>query len=147
MLNDIKLHGRFGRDPELEDKEGRNGPYKKVSFSLAVDRDFGDQTDWFYCVMMGNRAQVIDKYFKKGSEIIVWGRMESYKNKNDQISWLVKMEGFDFAGSNNSGSAGSSSEPRRNERTETREGTSGSVLSSFDDLPDTFEEAEDDIPF
>ena len=145
MLNDIKLHGRLGRDPELETRQGQNGPYKRVNFSLAVDRDFGDGCDWFYCVMIGKRAEVIDKYFSKGSEILVSGRMESYRPKNnpDQTSWIVKMSGFDFVGSNSSGSpnnsssTGSSAAPTQSEPRQ----------ASFDDLPDTFEAAEDDIPF
>ena len=131
MLNHIELHGRLGRNPELAEKQGQKGPYKRVTFSLAVDRDFGDGCDWFYCVMIGKRAEVIDKYFRKGSEIIVSGRMESYKPKNnpDQTAWLVKMSGFDFAGSNNS--TGSNSAPNE----------------ANGEIPDSFEEAEDDIPF
>lgn len=145
MLNHIELHGRLGRDPELTERKGQNGLYKRVTFSLAVDRDFGDGCDWFYCVMNGNRAAVIDKWFSRGSEIVVTGRMESYHPKNDpnNTAWLVKMDGFDFVGSNSSGSpnnsssTGSSAAP---EQSEPRQ-------SSFDDLPDSFEAAEEDIPF
>ena len=100
MLNDIKLHGYFGRDPELSDGEGINGPYKKVSFSIGVSRSYGDGTDWFRCVMYGKRAEVIDKFFRTGSEIIVSGRMESYKPKNDpeRTAYIVKVYDFDFCG-------------------------------------------------
>lgn len=145
MLNDIKLHGRLGRDPELETKQGQNGPYKRVNFSLAVDRDFGDGCDWFYCVMIGKRAEVIDKYFSKGSEILVSGRMESYKPKNnpDQTSWIVKMSGFDFVGSGSStGSSSGSFKPVTEKPT-----FSEPTQVALEDLPDTFEAAEDDIPF
>ena len=112
MLNDIKLQGYLGRDPELTEQQGQNGPYKRVAFSLGVGRDYGDGTDWFYCVMYGKRAEVIEKYFSKGSEIIVSGRMESYKPKNDQnrTAWLVKMSDFYFTRNRSgSGSDGSSS--------------------------------------
>lgn len=149
MLNDIKLHGRLGKDPDLKVLQGQKGPYSRVTFTLAVGRDYGDETDWFLCAMSGKRAEVLDKYFRKGQEIVVWGRMESYKPKNDpdHTAWIVKMTGFDFAGSsssgtsNGSGSTGSfrpvTGEPRLNEPTQ----------ASFDDMPDSFEEAEDDIPF
>ena len=102
MLNEIKLHGYFGRDPELTEHEGQNGAYKRVAFSLGVSRDYGDQTDWFYCTAYGKRAEVIDKYFGKGSEIIVSGRMESYKPKDDpnRTNWLVRVSSFDFVGKN-----------------------------------------------
>lgn len=106
MLNEITIHGYLGRDPELKDGEGPNGPYKKVSFSVGVGRDYGDGTDWFRCVMYGKRAEVIDKFFKKGSEIIVAGRMESYKPKNDpeRTAWILKVNNFDFC-RNSSGGA------------------------------------------
>lgn len=105
MLNYITIHGYLGRDPELTEQDGANGPYKKVTFSVGVSRDYGDGTDWFYCVMYGKRAEVIDKYFSKGSAIIVSGRMESYKPKNepDRTAWLLKAETFDFCDKKNGG--------------------------------------------
>ena len=131
MLNRIELQGYLGRDPELTYQEGQNGRYARVAFSLGVGRDYGDGTDWFYCVMNGKRAEVIDKYFRKGSEIIVSGRMESYKPKNDQdhTAWLVKMSDFYFT-RNGTGSSGSSSQQSQDEP-----------------VPDSFEQLEEDIPF
>lgn len=139
MLNRIELQGYLGRDPELTEKQGQNGPYKSVSFSIGVGRDFGDGTDWFYCVMNGKRAEVIDKYFSKGSEIIVSGRMESYKPKNDtdRTAWLVKMDDFHFT--RNGNSSGSSN----------KSGSTGSSAAATQDAPvtDGFEQLEEDIPF
>lgn len=134
MLNDIKLQGYLGRDPELTEQQGQNGPYKRVAFSLGVGRDYGDGTDWFYCVMYGKRAEVIEKYFSKGSEIIVSGRMESYKPKNDpnRTAWLVKMSDFYFT---RNGSGGSSS------------GSSTKAPAQEEPAPDGFEQLEEDIPF
>lgn len=129
-MNYICLHGRLGRDPELTEKQGKNGIYKQTTFSLAVDRDFGDDTDWFYCVMNGTRAEVLEKWFHKGSQIIVKGRMESYKGKRDpeHTSWLVKMDDFDFCDAKNT--------------------------ASSDDKPiaktapaDSFEDIDEDVPF
>lgn len=138
MLNDIKLQGYLGRDPELTEQQGQNGPYKRVSFSLGVGRDYGDGTDWFYCVMNGKRAEVIDKYFRKGSEIIVSGRMESYKPKKDpdHTAWLVKMSDFYFTrnGSGSGSSTGSSN------------GSSGAAAQD-EPVPDSFEQLEEDVPF
>ena len=145
MLNRIELQGYLGRDPELSYQDGRNGQYANVAFTLGVGRDYGDGTDWFYCVMNGKRAEVIDKYFRKGSEILVSGRMESYKPANDpqRTAWLVKMDDFHFtrngnAASSSSGSSAATAQERQ--QTEPRQQT-------LDDIPDSFEEAEDDIPF
>ena len=149
MLNRIELQGYLGRDPELSERQGQNGPYKSVAFSLGVGRDYGDGTDWFYCTMNGKRAEVIDKYFRKGSEILVSGRMESYKPKNDpdRTAWLVRIDDFHFtrngigSGSSTGSSSGSSAAPTP-ERTQNEH-----RQASFEDLPDSFEEAEEDIPF
>ena len=149
MLNRIELQGYLGRDPELTERQGQNGPYKSVAFSLGVGRDYGDGTDWFYCTMNGKRAEVIDKYFRKGSEILVSGRMESYKPKNDpdRTAWIVRMDDFHFtrngigSGSSTGSSSGSSAAPtQERQQSEPRQ-------ASFDDLPESFEEQEDDIPF
>lgn len=113
MLNEITIHGYLGRDPELTEQQGQSGPYKRVSFSVGVSRDFGDGTDWFRCSMTGKRAEVIEKYFRKGSEIIVTGRMESYKPKTDpdKTAWILKVTGFDFAGKSGSGKAAEKADP------------------------------------
>lgn len=126
MQNLITIHGYLGRDPEIKEMQGQNGSYKTVSFSVGVSRDYGDETDWFRCSMSGKRAEVIDKFFSKGSQIIVTGRMESYKPKNDpeHTKWMLKVTNFDFCGSNASGSAPKQSEPEPH-----------------------FEEVDEDIPF
>lgn len=127
-MNHIEIHGHLGRDPELTEHEGQNGPYKKVNFSVAVSRSFGDGTDWFYCVMYGNRAEVVEKFFKKGSQIIVQGRMESYKPKKDpdRTAWLLKVEDFDFCD---------------------KQGGSESERPSASDVPESMEEVNEDVPF
>ena len=101
--------------------------------------------------MYGKRAEVIDRFFRKGSEIVVSGRMESYKPKNDpnRTAWLVKMSGFDFAGKsgNGSGSSNSSSANTRPAPAQAAPQQSEPRQTSFDDMPDSFEQMEEDIPF
>lgn len=115
MLNQIIIHGYVGRDPEITDVQGQNGPYKKTTFSVGVSRDFGDETDWFYCVFYGKRAEVVEKWIRKGSQIIVYGRMESYKPKNEpnRTAWLLRADGFDFCDkkTNNYESRAATTEP------------------------------------
>lgn len=98
MKNYITIHGYLGRDPEMTEIQGQNGPFKKTSFSVGVSRDYGDETDWFRCEIIGKRAEVIEKWFRKGSQIIVSGRMESYTPKNNPTgkAWLLKVNDFDF---------------------------------------------------
>ena len=115
MLSKTTIHGYCGRDPEKQIVEGIKGPYTKTTVSVGVSRDFGDETDWFYCVFYGAKADAVDRWFRKGSQIIVTGRMESYKPKNDpqRTAWLLSADGFDFCdrNTNKDGSAAKKDEP------------------------------------
>ena len=109
MHNKITIHGYLGRDPEKTTVEGQKGPYSKTTVSVGVSRDFGDGTDWFYCIFYGPKADAVEKWFRKGSQIIVTGRMESYEPKNDpnRTAWCLSAESFDFCDkkTNSDGSA------------------------------------------
>lgn len=74
MLNTITIMGRLTRDPELRYTQS-NTPV--ASFTLAVDRDFGDkQTDFIDCVAWRGTGEFVDRYFSKGSMAIVSGRLQ-----------------------------------------------------------------------
>lgn len=114
MLNKITIHGYCGRDPEKTTVDGQKGPYSKTNVSVGVSRDFGDDTDWFYCVFYGKKADAVEKWFRKGSQIIVTGRMESYKPKNNPqtTAWLLVADSFDFCDKNtNSDGSRANAEP------------------------------------
>ena len=79
MLNHIVLMGRLTRDPELR----RTGTGLAVaSFSLAVDRDFGNresgerETDFIDIVAWRHTAEFVSKYFTKGRMAVVSGRLQ-----------------------------------------------------------------------
>ena len=130
MLNDIKIHGYFGRDPELKEYRNAKGETNKlVNFSVGVSRDMGDETDWFDVTFFGRRAEVIEKFFSKGSQILVSGRMQSdtvEKDGRKHKYWKLIGSSFDFCDSKDS--------PR---------GSSNSAVTETD----SFKAAEDDIPF
>ena len=137
MHSSTVIHGYLGRDPELKEMQGQNGPYKSVSFSVGVSRDFGDETDWFRCSMSGKRAEVLEKYFKKGSQIIVSGRMESYKPKNDpdHTNWILRVSNFDFCGSRSDGNGANTM----------RTSTTPATVPA--DPEPSLKEIDEDIPF
>lgn len=126
MLNDIKIHGYLGRDPELKEYTNAQGETRPlVNLSVGVSR-VGDGTDWFDVTFFGKRSEVVDKFFGKGSQIIVSGRMQSYVYEKDgqkHKSWKLIANDFDFCDSKDS--------PRGQAVTET----------------DSFTAAEEDIPF
>lgn len=97
-MNKITIHGRLGRDPEIKTQHGAKGEFYVCNFSVAVKRSFGDTVDWFRCSAFGKQAEVISKYLKKGSEVIVYGEMQSNENA-DKIYWQLKVDQFEFCGS------------------------------------------------
>ena len=80
MLNVVVLQGRLARDTEL--RQTQTG--KAVcNFTIACGRG-SDQTDWLDVVSWDKTAEFICKYFRKGSMILLEGRLQSrkYQDKN-----------------------------------------------------------------
>lgn len=78
MLNWIVLQGRVTRDPELR----KTGDGTSVTtFTVAVDRDYNSggekQTDFFTVISWRGTADFVCKYFRKGSMIVVGGRLQA----------------------------------------------------------------------
>lgn len=87
-MNLVAFMGRLTRDPEI--KVGGANNTTIARFSIAVDRRYkreGEpEADFFDCVAFGKTAEVVEKYFKKGSRILVQGeiRNNNYTNKDGQ---------------------------------------------------------------
>ena len=81
-LNIVTLQGRLAKGPELR----RTQSGKAVtSFSIACSRDFGSkETDWIDCVSWDKTAEFVNSYFRKGSAIILEGRLQTrtYEDKS-----------------------------------------------------------------
>ena len=105
-MNNHTIHGRLVRDPELTPRKNSDSS-DRVNFTVAVDRRFGDETDFIDCVAFGKTAELIDKWMQKGREIIVWGEghINSYTDRNGvkRKSYSIFVDGFDFCGSKSDG--------------------------------------------
>ena len=78
-MNKTILMGRLTRDAELFGQKT-----KVARFTLAVDRNYGeDETDFFNCVSFGKQAEFVEKYLKKGTKVLITGRLQnnSYEDK------------------------------------------------------------------
>lgn len=81
-MNRTMLCGRMVREPEV-----RDGATKVARYTLAVDRkikrDNEPTADFINCVAFGKSAEFVEKYCKKGTKLIVSGRIQtgSYTNK------------------------------------------------------------------
>ena len=86
MLNRVMLQGRLAEVPEL--KHTANGT-AVVRFSIAVEDSIetnGERKTYFFTIQAWQgTAEIICKYFDKGQQIIVEGRLVSktYTDKND----------------------------------------------------------------
>ena len=116
-MNQIIIKGRLARDPELKYVNVKGGDKAVCTFDVAVDKNFGDGADFFKCQIWDKRAEFVDKFFKKGQEILVQGSHESrqYDDKegNKRTIWEVKANQVEFCGSkkDNAGGGGSSQIP------------------------------------
>lgn len=116
MLNRHEIMGRLVRDPELT--QGKDETKDRINFTVAVDDDFGDGTEFIDCVLFGKRAKVIEKYFRKGSGIYVAGKgsVNSYTGKDGvkRKSYSIMVSAFQFPpGSKQQNSSTSASEPEQ----------------------------------
>ena len=135
-MNTHTIHGRLTRDPELT--RGSDQSPDRVNFTVACDRQYGDETDFFDCVMFGKRAGVIDKYFGKGSEILLSGegQLRSYEDRNGvkRKSYSIVVANFDFCGS------------KKTVSEDTAKALENFAREALN-VPDSMEQAESDIPF
>lgn len=101
-MNKIIIVGNITRDIDLTETASGTS---YCNFSVAVNRAMPDsdgnkQTDFFNCTAWKQRAEVIAKYCKKGSKVLVEGEMQarSYedKNGNRQTGWNVNVTNIEF---------------------------------------------------
>lgn len=101
-MNKVILMGRLARDPEVRYSTSGKTVAK---FSLAVNRRFkqdnGPDTDFFNCTTFGKQAEFVEKYLKKGTKIVVSGRIQNDnytdKNGNQVYSTQIMVEEIEFA--------------------------------------------------
>ena len=135
-MNSLTIVGRLTRDPEYTPANGNVSQYTK--YTVAVDNEFGDLTSFFDCVSFGNQADNVYKFVRKGRQVAVKGRMEQgdkYKDKNgnDRRSWSVRVERIEFLGTKAETASVNDAFPEPAKPT--------------NDIPDSWEKAEEDCPF
>lgn len=101
-VNKIILLGNLGKDPELKLLESGNSV---CSFSVATSESYSKngekvtETEWHNCTAWNKQADIISKYFKKGSKIYLEGKIKTEfweKNGEKRESKKVIIEKFDF---------------------------------------------------
>ena len=153
-MNNVILIGRLARDPELSYTP--NTQNAKCVFTIAVDRprrNGEDQgADFIRITVWGTQGENCDRYLSKGRQVAVQGHIAtgSYKNRNGETVYTtdVVADHVEFLGSgNNQQQAQQTASTQTNASKALEQNQSVGTQTTFDDLPDTFSAAEDDIPF
>ena len=112
-MNKVILLARLSKDPEVRYSQGQNS-MAIATFSVAVNRKFkrdGEpDADFFNCTAFGKQAEFVEKYLKKGTKILLTGRVQNdnYTNKEGQkvYSTRIMAEEIEFAESKGTADAG-----------------------------------------
>ena len=95
-MNKVILMGRLTKDPKIRYTQTTNTMV--ASFNLAVNRRFVKegqerQADFISIVAWGKTAEFISKYFKKGQQVAVAGRIETrnYDDNNGQKHYVTEV--------------------------------------------------------
>ncbi len=97
MINLVLLAGNLGKDPDLRFTQSGTAV---ANFSLATSERFKDQsgewkdkTEWHKIVVWGKTAENCGEYLRKGSKILLRGKLQTRKwqdkNGNDQYTTEV----------------------------------------------------------
>ena len=114
-MNKVILMGRLTRDPEVRYTQTNNTLV--YNYSLAVNRRFARQgeerqADFFNIVAWGKTGEFCSKYFKKGQQVGVIGRLQTrnWDDENGQKHYATEVVAEDvyFADSRRDGENASS---------------------------------------
>lgn len=90
-ISRVTLSGRVCTDPIFND-----GDHKNVYFRLAQNK-FNKDSQFISIKGWDDIAERISKYVKKGSSIVLWGRLD-ISTYNEKERMEVVVEGFEFFG-------------------------------------------------
>ena len=137
-MNKVILMGRLTKDPEIRYTQNN---MTVANFSIAVSRRFAKESDevkadFFNVIAWNKTGEFVGKYFKKGQQILVSGRIEN-RNWTDQqgvkhYATDIIAEEVDFAGSKAENNTNNNTEKNTNNNTENADITD---FASSDDLP------------
>ena len=95
-MNKVILMGRLTRDPEVRYTQTNNTLV--ATFSLAVNRRFAKEgdaqtADFINIVAWSSTGEFVSKYFKKGQQVAVIGRIQtrSWEDQNGQRRYTTEV--------------------------------------------------------
>ena len=135
-MNKAILIGRLTKEPETRYTQTNN--IQVTSFTLAVNRRFAkegeQQADFINIVAWNKTAEFVSKYFKKGQQVAVVGRIQTrnYDDNNGVKHYVTEViaEEVYFADSKKEGQTDTS-----NMESSTQVTNNDFEITSSDDLP------------
>lgn len=97
LRNRVQLIGHLGNDPEIK---SLNGGKNVANFSMATNESYkkenGDkvtETQWHNIVAWNGTAKIVEKLLKKGSEVIVEGKLtsRSWDDKDGKKHYITEV--------------------------------------------------------
>ncbi|MDR1914810.1 MAG: single-stranded DNA-binding protein, partial [Clostridiales bacterium] len=96
-MNKVILIGRLTKDPEIRYSQAAE-PMAIARYTLAVNRRFKREgeadADFINCVSFGKQAEFTERFFKKGMQIAITGRLSirTYDDPNSgQRKWMTEV--------------------------------------------------------
>lgn len=94
--NKVTLIGNLGKDPDIKSFE--NGE-RVANFSIATSESYKDKigerqtiTDWHNIAVYGKAVDIIEKYVKKGSRLLVEGKLKTRSwEKDGQKNYVTEV--------------------------------------------------------
>ncbi len=97
MRNKVQLIGNLGADPEVKTTESGK---KLARFSVATHDEYrtakGEkvkETQWHNIVAWGKTADIVEKYFTKGKEVVIEGKLvnRTYNDKEGNKKYFTEI--------------------------------------------------------
>ena len=143
-LNRAIIQGRLVADPELRTT---TGGVSDANLRVAVERNFKDaegnkESDFFNCTAWRGTADFVSKYFHKGEQILIDGKLQNSnytdKDGNNRTATQVVVDSAFFCGGGKAAArtGGATEQPAYNV-------TDTPAETSFEELT----EGDGDLPF
>ncbi|QUI25893.1 single-stranded DNA-binding protein (plasmid) [Vallitalea pronyensis] len=95
-MNKVILMGRLTKDPEVRYSQGEN-PLAIARYTLAVNRRFKKEgqpdADFVNIVSFGKAGEFADKFYKKGQQVSIVGRLQvrTYDDPDGNRKWITEV--------------------------------------------------------
>ena len=163
-LNKVTLIGNLGADPEVRSTADGG---RVATVSLATSRQWKgadgqrqEKTAWHRVVCWNTKggggqqlADLVERYCKKGDKLYVEGEIDyrTWQDKEGQTRYSTEIKARDIillSGRGDGGEGSTWSAPKASAKTGAGAAAGAKKKEeSFDDLPETLDAEDDDLPF